>query len=73
VPGFNRTTTFLDATVWGGHAENIAKSVHKGDRVVVTGRVETRVYTPTKGANAGQEARKLEVLVDEIGAVAPLG
>jgi hypothetical protein len=28
---------------------------------------ETRVYTTTKGANAGQEVRKLEVLVDEIG------
>jgi hypothetical protein len=35
--------------------------------VIVTGRLETRVYTPTKGANAGQEMRKLEVLVDEIG------
>jgi single-strand DNA-binding protein len=61
------TTTFLDATVWGDQAENVAKSLHTGDRVIVTGRVETRVYTPTKGANAGQEVRKLEVLVDEIG------
>jgi single-strand DNA-binding protein len=61
------TTTFLDATVWGDQAENVAKSLHTGDRVIVTGRVETRVYTPTKGANAGQEVRKLEVLVDEVG------
>ena len=35
--------------------------------MIVTGRVETRVYTPTKGANVGQEVRKLEVLVDEVG------
>jgi single-strand DNA-binding protein len=61
------TTTFLDATVWGDQAENVALSLHKGDRVIVTGRVETRVYTPTQGANAGHEVRKLEVLVDEIG------
>jgi single-strand DNA-binding protein len=61
------TPTFLDATVWGNQAENVAKSLHKGDRVIVIGRVETHLYTPTQGANAGQEVRKLEVLVDEIG------
>jgi single-strand DNA-binding protein len=61
------TTTFLDATVWADQAENVAKSLHKGDRVIVIGRVETRIYTPTQGTNAGQEVRKLEVLVDEVG------
>ena len=61
------TTTFLDATVWTDQAENVAKSPHKGDRVIVIGRVETRIYTPTQGANAGQEVRKLEVVVDEVG------
>ena len=61
------TTTFLDATVWADQAENVAKSLHKGDRVIVVGRVETRIYTPTQGANAGQEVRKLEVVVDEVG------
>jgi single-strand DNA-binding protein len=60
-------TTFLDATVWGSQAENVATSLHKGDRVIVVGRLETRLYTPTQGASAGQEVRKLEVLVDEIG------
>ena len=59
------TTTFLDATVWGDQAVNVSKSLHKGDRVIVTGRLETRIYTPTKGQNAGQEVRKLEVVVDE--------
>src|SRR5215213_9910474 len=51
------TTTFLDGTVWGSQAENVAKSLHTGDRVIVIGRVETRIYTPTQGANAGQEVR----------------
>jgi single-strand DNA-binding protein len=61
------TPTFLDATVWGSQAENVGLSLHKGDRVIVIGRIETRVYTPTQGASAGQEVRKLEVVVDEIG------
>jgi single-strand DNA-binding protein len=61
------TPTFIDATVWGDQARNVASSLHKGDRVVVIGRLETRVFTPTKGASAGQEVRKLEVVVDEIG------
>src|SRR5215216_748584 len=59
--------TFLDATVWGSQAENVGLSLHKGDRVIVIGRVETRLYTPTQGPSAGQEVRKLEVVVDEIG------
>jgi single-strand DNA-binding protein len=61
------TTTFIDATVWADQAENVAKSLHKGDRVIVIGRVETRIYTPTQGASAGQEVRKLEAVIDEIG------
>jgi single-strand DNA-binding protein len=49
-------------------AENVAKSLHKGDRVIVIGRVETRIYTPHAGHECvGQEVRKLEVVVDEIG------
>ena len=61
------TATFIDATVWGDQSRTVASSLHKGDRVIVIGRIETRVFTPSTGANAGQEVRKLEVLVDEIG------
>jgi single-strand DNA-binding protein len=61
------TTTFIDANVWGSQARTVANSLHSGDRVIVLGRVETHVFTPNKGASAGQELRKLEVLVDEIG------
>jgi single-strand DNA-binding protein len=63
----NGTTTFLDAAVWGDQAVNVSNSLHKGDRVIVIGRIETRIYTSTKGANAGQEVRKIEIRVDEIG------
>jgi single-stranded DNA-binding protein len=57
----------LTQTVRGDQAVNVASSLQKGDRVLVIGRVETGLYTPTQGASAGQEVRKLEVLVDEIG------
>jgi single-strand DNA-binding protein len=52
---------------WGDQAQNVAESLHEGDRVTVIGRFVTRVYTPEQGRNAGREVRKLEVLVDEIG------
>jgi single-strand DNA-binding protein len=61
------TTSFIDGSVWGSQAENAAASLKEGDRVVVIGRFVTRTYTPTQGRNAGQEVRKLEVVVDELG------
>ena len=42
-------------------------TLHKGDRVLVFGRLVTRVYTPQSGEHAGQVVRKLEVVVDEMG------
>jgi single-strand DNA-binding protein len=56
------TPTFVDMSVWGDQAEHVADSIRKGDRVIVQGRWQTRSYTAD-----GQERRKLEVVVDEIG------
>jgi single-strand DNA-binding protein len=56
------TPTYVDLTVWGAHAEHAADSLRKGDRVIAQGRWVTRTYT----AN-GEERRKLEVVVHEIG------
>jgi single-strand DNA-binding protein len=47
------TTTFLDATVWDDQAVNVAKSLHEGGRVIVTGRVET----PRLHADEGRGCR----------------
>src|SRR5215213_229057 len=55
-------TSFIDASVWGSQAENVAESLKQGDRVVVIGRFVTRTYTPNQGPRAGQEVRKLEVV-----------
>jgi single-strand DNA-binding protein len=60
-------TTFIDASVWGAQAEHVAESLHSGDRVIVSGRLITRVFTPNQGRNAGVEQRRFEVVVTEIG------
>ena len=60
-------TSFIEGSVWGSQAQNVADSLSQGDRVVVTGRFVTRTYTPEQGRNAGHEVRKLEVVVDELG------
>jgi single-stranded DNA-binding protein len=57
----------IQVSFFAGDAPTSQPPLHKGDRVIVTGRVETWVYTPTKGQSAGQEVRKLEVVVDEVG------
>jgi len=57
----NGTPTYVDMSVWGDQAEHVADSIRKGDRLIVLGRWVTR-YTAD-----GQERRKLEVQVDEIG------
>ncbi len=37
-------TTFMGVNVWRDLAENVAESLHKGDRVIVIGRVKVRSY-----------------------------
>jgi single-strand DNA-binding protein len=56
------TPSYVDCTVWGDQAEHVADSLRKGGRVIVQGRWTTRTYTA-----GGEERRKLEVVVDEIG------
>jgi single-strand DNA-binding protein len=56
------TPTYVDMSVWGDQAEHVTDSIRKGDRVIVQGRWVSRTYVAD-----GQERRKLEVTVDEIG------
>ena len=53
-------TQWYDVTTWRGMAQNCAASLHRGDPVVVQGRLETRTYV--NGSN-------VEVLAFEIDAV----
>jgi single-strand DNA-binding protein len=56
-------TLFLACNVWRQAAENVAESLAKGTRVVLTGRLKQRSYETREG-----ETRTVfEVDVDEIG------
>ena len=60
-------TSYLKVTVWGAYAENTADSVAKGDRVIVTGRLQEHTFTATRGERHGQEVRRIEMVADEVG------
>jgi single-strand DNA-binding protein len=58
-------TVWVRCTAWRELAENIANSLHKGSRVVVTGRLKA----PSAYQTAQGEARaSLELDIDDIGA-----
>jgi len=55
--------SFFDVTCWAQMAENVAESVQKGTRVVVTGRLDQRSWE----TNDGEKRSKIEIVADEIG------
>ena len=55
--------SFFDIVCWREMAENVSESLHKGARVVVTGRLEQRSW---EGAE-GERRSKIEVIADEVG------
>lgn len=54
---------FLTCNVWRQAAENVANSLTKGDRVIVTGRLRQRSYE----SREGERRSVFEVEVDEVG------
>lgn len=54
---------FLNCAVWRQAAENVAESLTKGMRVVVTGRLRARSYETREG----EKRTVFEVDVDEVG------
>ena len=56
-------TSFFNVTAWGTLGENVAASITKGTRVIVTGRLEQREYD----AKDGTKRTVVEVVADEIG------
>src|SRR5690606_8350011 len=54
---------FMSCTVWRQMAENVAESLQRGTRVIVTGRLRQRSYE----TRDGQQRTVVEVDVDEIG------
>lgn len=56
-------TLFLRASVWREAAENVAESLTKGMRVIVSGRLKSRSYDTKEG----EKRTVMELEVDEIG------
>ena len=57
-------TLFLRCAIWRQAAENVAESLRKGDRVIVSGRLKQRSFEDREGVNR----TVIECDVDEIGA-----
>jgi single-strand DNA-binding protein len=56
-------TSFFNIVCWREMAENVAESIAKGMRVVVTGRLEQRSWE----TDNGEKRSVVEVVADEIG------
>ena len=55
-------TSFLNVVCWREMAENVAESIGKGTRVVVTGRLEQRSWETEQG----EKRSVVEIVADEI-------
>jgi single-strand DNA-binding protein len=60
---WEEAVSFFDVTCWAQMAENVAESVTKGTRVLVTGRLEQRSWE----TNDGEKRSKVEIVAEEIG------
>jgi single-strand DNA-binding protein len=61
---WEESTSFFDVITWRDLAENVALSLTKGLRVVVTGRLEQRSWETEEG----DRRFKVEIVADEVGA-----
>lgn len=56
--------SFFDVICWSDLAENVAESVTKGMRLVVTGRLDQRSWDDKQ---SGEKRYKIEIVADEVG------
>jgi single-strand DNA-binding protein len=61
---WEESTSFFDVVCWRDLAENVALSLVKGSRVVVTGRLEQRTWENEDG----DKRSKIELVADDVGA-----
>ena len=59
---WEEATSFIDIVCWRELAENVAESIERGARVVVTGRMEQRSWEQDDGSKRS----KIEVIADEV-------
>ena len=60
---WQEATSFFDVVCWRDLAENVALSLTKGMRVIVTGHIEQRSWE----TDEGEQRSKVEIVADEIG------
>ena len=60
---WEEAVSFFDVTAWQQLAENVAESVQKGTRIIVTGRLDQRSWE----TQDGEKRSKIEIVADEIG------
>ena len=60
---WEEATSFFNVVCWREMAENVAESIVKGTRIVVTGRLEQRSWETEQG----EKRSVVEVVADEIG------
>ena len=58
-------SVFMRCNVWRQYAENVAESLTKGTRVIVTGRLKQRSYETREG----EKRQVMELEVDDVGPV----
>ena len=56
-------TSFFNVVCWGDLGENVATTLNKGSRAIVTGRIEQRSYETSEG----EKRNVFEVIADEVG------
>jgi single-strand DNA-binding protein len=60
---WEEATSFFDIVCWRELAENASESLHRGARIIVTGRLEQRSWETSEG----EKRSKVEVVADELG------
>ena len=61
---WEEATSFFDVICWRDLAENVAMSLMKGMRVMVTGRLEQRTWE----TETGERRSRVEIVAEEVGA-----
>jgi len=60
---WEESTSFFDVVCWRELAENVALSLVKGARVIVSGRLEQHTWE----TDAGERRSRVEITADEVG------
>lgn len=63
IDDWDEKPSFFDCVAWGKLGENIAESVAKGDRLIVSGRLDLQQWE----TEDGQKRSKVEVVVESAG------